>query len=41
MFRNKPVHPVCIGPEYPTSYKYKTEAMLLTKYMIFQKSGQL
>ena len=33
MFRNKPVHPVCIGPEYPTSYKYKTEAMLLTKYM--------
>lgn len=33
MFRNKPVHPVCIGSEYPMSYKYKTEAMLLTKYM--------
>ena len=33
MFRNNPVHPVCIGPEYPTSYRYKTEAMLLTKYM--------
>lgn len=33
MFRNKPIHPVCIGLEYPTSYKYKTEAMLLTKYM--------
>lgn len=32
-FRNVPVHPVCIGPEYPLTYQYKTEAMLLTKYM--------
>ena len=33
-FRNASIHPVCIGPEYPDSYKYKTEAMLLTKYMM-------
>jgi len=33
MLRGKPIHPLCVGPEYPTSYKYSTEAMLLTKYM--------
>ena len=32
-FRNMPVHPICIGPEYPSSYSYKTEAILLTKYL--------